>query len=88
MLFVFDRKVNNPFWMKNTLISLDIIFIDEKGFIVDISEKNEPCTDDSYCPQIMSSQEYKYVLETKGGFCEINDVKMGQNVVIYLAASD
>jgi len=88
MLFIFDQKVNNPFWMKDTLIPLDIIFIDEKGFIVNISENNEPCVDENYCPQIMSSQEYKYVLETKGGFCDTNDVKVGQNVVIYLAVSD
>ncbi len=87
MLFVFDEKVNNPFWMKDTLINLDIIFIDEKGFIVDIKEDNEPCTE-FHCPQILSSESYKYVLEVKGGFSEINDVEIGQNVTIHLASSN
>jgi uncharacterized membrane protein (UPF0127 family) len=87
MLFVFDENVNNPFWMKDTLINLDIIFIDEKGFIVDIKEDNEPCTED-YCPLISSSQEYRYVLEVNGGFCEINGVKVGQSIIIHLARSN
>jgi hypothetical protein len=85
MLFVFDEKVGNPFWMKDMFINLDIIFIDEKGFIVDIKENNEPCTE-VHCPQIISSKPFKYVLEVNGGFCEINGVKEGQNVVIHLAA--
>lgn len=87
MLFIFDEKVNTPFWMKDTLINLDIIFIDEKGFIVDIKEENEPCTE-VHCPQILSSESYKYVLEVKGGFTQINDVEIGQNIVIHLASSN
>jgi uncharacterized membrane protein (UPF0127 family) len=72
--------------MKDTLINLDIIFTDEKGFIVDIKENNEPCTD-VHCPQIVSKEPFKYVLEVKGGFCEINDVEVGQSITIHLAAS-
>jgi len=86
MLFVFDEKGNNPFWMKDTLINLDIMFIEEKGFIVDIKEDNEPCTE-VHCPQIVSKELFKYVLEVNGGFCEINDVEIGQSVTIHLAAS-
>lgn len=86
MLFVFNEKVGNPFWMKDMYINLDIIFIDEKGFIVDIKENNEPCTE-VHCPQIVSAVPYKYVLEVNGGFCEINGVKEGQSVSIHLAAS-
>ena len=87
MLFIFDEKVNSPFWMKDTLINLDIIFIDEKGFIVDIQKDNEPCTE-VHCPAIVSSQQYKYVLEVNGGFCNINDVEVGQSLVIHLASSN
>jgi len=86
MLFIFDEKVGNPFWMKDMFINLDIIFIDEKGFIVDIKENNEPCTE-VHCPQIISSKPFKYVLEVNGGFCEVNTVKIGQSVVIHLAVS-
>jgi hypothetical protein len=85
MLFVYDQNVNNPFWMKDTFINLDIIFIDEKGFIVDIKEDNEPCSD-SYCPQILSDQEFRYVLEVNGGFARTNGVKEGQNVTMNLVS--
>lgn len=85
MFFVFGQNVNNPFWMKDTFINLDIIFIDEKGFIVDIKEDNEPCSD-SYCPQILSDREYRYVLEVNGGFAKTNEVKEGQSVTMHLVS--
>jgi hypothetical protein len=87
MLFVYDQNVNNPFWMKDTFINLDIIFIDEKGFIVDIKENNEPCSD-SYCPQILSDHEFRYVLEVNGGFVRTNGVKEGQNVTMHLVSKE
>jgi len=87
MLFVFGENVNYPFWMKDTFINLDIIFIDEKGFIVDIKESNEPCLD-SYCPQILSDKEYRYVLEVNGGFAQINGVKEGQSVAMNLVSKE
>lgn len=85
MLFIFDDVVSNPFWMKDTYINLDIIFIDEKGFIVDIKKNNQPCTPE-FCPYIFSSSMYKYVLEVNGGFSDLNDIKIGQSVVMYLAS--
>lgn len=87
MLFVFDENVNNPFWMKDTFINLDIIFIDEKGFIVDIKEDNEPCGD-SYCPQILSDQEFRYALEVNGGFVETNGVKESQSITMNLVSEE
>jgi len=42
MLFIFDENGRYPFWMKNTLIYLDIIWIDENKEIVFITEKAEP----------------------------------------------
>jgi len=44
MLFLMDRVANHRFWMKNTLISLDIIFIAPDGEIVGIVERAEPKT--------------------------------------------
>ena len=86
MLFIFDEMLNRPFWMKDMLIGLDILFIDDSGFIVDIVEDNEPCTE-YYCPQIVSSRMYKYVLEVNAGFCELNGVEVGQSIVMHLARS-
>ena len=86
MLFIFDEMVNNPFWMKDTYISLDILFLDQTGFIVDIKKDNDPCTE-TYCPKIFSTTMYKYVLEVNGGFSDINGVEIGQSIVIHLESS-
>lgn len=85
MLFVFNELGNYPFWMKDTYINLDIIFIDEKGFIVDMAEDNEPCSD-MYCPVIASVSNFKYVLEVNGKFAKNNGVVVGQSIVIHLAS--
>lgn len=87
MLFIHDEKGNAPFWMKDMYIPIDIIFIDEFGFIVDIKENQEPCSEGS-CPQIYATTMYKYVLEVNSGFAETNDIKTGQSVMIYLAGSN
>lgn len=45
---VFDFKVSQKvsFWMSNTYVSLDILFIDKNGFIVNIAERTEPLSED------------------------------------------
>lgn len=61
MLFVFDRLDIHPFWMKDTLIPLDIIWLDHDLQVVDI-QSAEPCTTTickSYFPVALS----QYVLE-------------------------
>lgn len=86
MLFVFEEKTNRPFWMKDMLINLDILFLDESGFIVEIASDNEICTE-YHCPAISSVHMYKYVLEVNAGFCKNNAIQVGQNVVFHLAKS-
>ncbi|MCD4756406.1 DUF192 domain-containing protein [bacterium] len=83
MLFVFEKEVDNPFWMKDMLIPIDIIFIDSKGYIVDIKVDEQPC-DATYCPQIYSKDPYRYVLEVNAGFCEENEIEIGYSMVQYL----
>lgn len=79
MWFIFDKDSNGPFWMKDMLIPLDIIFVDASGFIVDIKPNNPPC-DDTQCSIVVSSSSYRYVLEVNSNFCEENGVKVGQSI--------
>lgn len=73
MLFVFPNEEPRSFWMKNTLVSLDLIFINADQEIVSIQEKAAP-KDRSSLP---SEKPAKYVLEVIGGFCETYDIGPG-----------
>jgi uncharacterized membrane protein (UPF0127 family) len=87
MWFIFDEDVKNSFWMKDMLIPLDIIFVDSSGFIVDIKENNASCTD-SYCPNIISSTSYRYVLEVNGNFCQENGVEVGHSITAHISSDN
>ncbi len=76
MLFIFTREQPLSFWMRNTLIPLDMIFIDAKGKIVSIVENAEPRTLSSR----PSTGPATYVLEVPGGYCAKNGVKAGSSV--------
>lgn len=66
MLFVFAQSGNYPFWMKNTLIPLDIIWINQNREVVFIAENVQPCKQVD-CPLINPATDAKYVLELNGG---------------------
>ena len=76
MIFIFDEKAEQSFWMKNTLIPLDIIFIDENKKIVDIKNNVQPCKHDP-CVTYISSQPALYVIELNGGTTEKVGLKIG-----------
>ena len=79
MLFIFDDENYQTFWMKNTLIPLDIIFIDKNFKIVDI--KNAvPCREDP-CTLYKSIKPAKYILEVNSNFTVGNDVKIGNKII-------
>jgi len=87
MLFVMEKEEISGFWMKDMYISLDMIFIDGNGFIVDIKKNLMPCTT-SYCPNIYSNVAFKYVLEVNSGFSESNRVGVGNSVVFNISSTD
>jgi hypothetical protein len=66
MLFIFEEEDIYPFWMKNTLIPLDILWINIKKEIVFIYKNAHPCITEP-CPIINPGRKAKYVLELKGG---------------------
>lgn len=77
MIFVFDRPVKNPFWMKNTHIPLSIAFVSREGEIVDIQDM-EPLTLDLHNP----AAAYLFAIETNKGFFAENGIKVGERVVL------
>ena len=80
MLFVFENEDYQTFWMKNTLISLDMIFIDENLKIVDIKNA-QPCEEEQ-CNLYKSSKPAKYVLEVNGNFTIRNNVKISDKMTL------
>lgn len=83
MLFIFNKPTEDSFWMKDMLILLDIIFIDESNFIVDIKENQQPCTE-TECKSIVPLSEYKYVLEVNANFCKENGIVIGNSIIVNL----
>ena len=77
MLFVFDEATPQSFWMKNTMISLDIIYVDQNKKIVSIQKNAKPYSEESL-PSFGSAQ---YVVEVNGGYCDKYDIKVGDSIV-------
>ena len=69
MLFVFAQEGIQSFWMKNTLIPLDIVFLDKNKKVVDITKQAQPCPSDK-CPSYRNQISAKYVLEIRGGLAD------------------
>ncbi|MFT7538901.1 MAG: uncharacterized membrane protein (UPF0127 family), partial [Lysobacterales bacterium] len=69
MLFVFEREDHHRFWMKDTFIPLDIIWLNSDKKIVHISHKVEPCKKDP-CVIYVSPKMAQYVLELNAGSAE------------------
>jgi uncharacterized protein len=78
MLFVFERNWSGGFWMKDTLVPLDIAFVDTDGVIVAVDTMT-PCADDP-CPVYDPGVAYTAALEVPAGWLEANDVGPGDRL--------
>jgi hypothetical protein len=76
MLFIFERDEPRSFWMKNTYISLDIIYINSNKEIVSIQKYTQPKTTSS----IPSEKPAMYVLEVNAGFTDSHGIKPGDKI--------
>jgi len=79
MLFVFEEMEPLSFWMENTFIPLDMIFIDDALRVVGIVENAEPLTRDAREVEGLS----QYVLEVNAGFCRRYGIEAGQRVRVF-----
>jgi len=66
MLFIFDQESKHSFWMKNTLIPLDMIWINTDKEVVHMERNVQPCQVDP-CPSYGPDKEARYVLEINAG---------------------
>lgn len=77
MLFVFEAEGPRYFWMKDTPLSLDIIFVDEAGKIIRIADHTVPFSEKI----IPSMGDALYVLEVLAGTCERLGINVGDQLV-------
>jgi uncharacterized membrane protein (UPF0127 family) len=76
MLFLFQNDEIHQFWMKNTLIPLDMIFIRKDGTVAGVVENAEPKT----LTGRSVSKESRHVLEVNGGFARLHGIGEGTRV--------
>jgi hypothetical protein len=79
MLFVFEEEAYRTFWMKNTKLPLDILFLDKEDIIVDVKENFEPCHADP-CELYTSKEPAMYALEVNAGFVAAHNIEIGNRV--------
>ncbi len=82
MLFIWNEEDIYPFWMKDTLIPLDIVWIDAEKQVVDITTM-QPCVT-PMCPTYSPRASAQYVLETRAGLMEEWDAASGNNAQIII----
>ena len=76
MLFIYDTVGREAMWMKNTLVPLDMLFIDQHGVIAHIVERTVPLSLET----ISSRHPVKATLELRGGSAERLGIKVGDKV--------
>ncbi len=80
MLFIFNGDSPRSFWMKNTPLPLDMVFVNSGMGIVDINHNATP-----YCEDVFTSRSgCEYVVEVNGGFCDKHGIDVGDRVKIIL----
>ena len=83
MLFVFEEEGVYPFWMKNTLVPLDILWLGRDRRIVHIAADVPPCEADP-CPSYGPGAPALFVLELKAGECRARGLEPGDRLEFVL----
>jgi uncharacterized membrane protein (UPF0127 family) len=80
MLFLFPDVAPRAFWMMNTLIRLDMLFIAADGRVINIQDNALPCEPPRHCPTYHSTAPAKYVLEIAGGRAQALGIRAGDQL--------
>lgn len=80
MIFVFGASHPQPIamWMKNTYISLDMLFVSREGIIIGIAENTEPMSLKTIRP---TKEASAYVIELNAGEVKKHDIKVGDKLL-------
>lgn len=76
MLFIFPDEQFRSFWMANTPLPLDILFVNQADQIVTIQRNTVPYSEES----IPSTAPARYVIEVNAGFCDRHGIREGNSV--------
>jgi len=76
MLFIFESAQPQTFWMRNTPSSLDMIFVDAGGGVLNVAAHTTPLSDQLYS----SAGPAKYVVEAKAGFADRFGIRPGYSI--------
>jgi uncharacterized membrane protein (UPF0127 family) len=87
MLFIYKYEGVHYFWMKNTLIPLDMIWINSNREVISISKDVQPCQT-SQCPLISPEQKVQYVLELNGGTSDKIGLALGDKITFDKSIED
>lgn len=81
MIFVSNTPTEQTFWMKNTLIHLDIIFLDSEGKVINIENAvPQPSTPDLELKLYKSTAPSQYVVELNSGDSQKLNLKSGDKI--------
>ena len=76
MLFVFEGDDTRSFWMKNTVLPLDMIFVNSHSQIVTIHKNTTPYSEQSYT----STKPAQYVVEVNAGYADRHKISVGDHI--------
>jgi uncharacterized membrane protein (UPF0127 family) len=86
MFFIFEHSEIRNFWMKDTLIPLDIIYLNSDYQITQIYSNTPTCQSidpsQTTCPHYLSSKPAHYVLELKANQTQKDKIKVGDTLII------
>ena len=76
MIFVFDGDDTRSFWMKNTVLPLDMIFVNSHNQIVTIHKNTTPYSEQSYT----STKPAQFVVEVNAGYTDRHKISVGDHI--------
>jgi uncharacterized membrane protein (UPF0127 family) len=79
MLLLFEAQRYPSIWMKNTLVSLDLIFLDNSGVVVHLVPDVPPCAGDP-CPTYVTEKPARAVLEMPAGSIAGHGLALGDRL--------